>query len=145
MNLLAWFLKRFGAVGTAIIGCLLAVILYLLFALAYQKVTGYFDGRSLEKTQARLQTTTVERDVARKNVENEQKSADAATEARESNNERVGNARRATAGAVKRASDAIESTPVAPTVRFAAELQDDAAAVARYRSAARRVRGTGPE
>lgn len=145
MSFLAWCLKKFGVVGTAIIGCLLVVVLYLAFAVAYQWVTGYFDGKNLVKVTEQRDTAIVERDVARTNTKHADISAIVTQAARVANDARVPAARAATAKAVERITHVIESAPAVPSDRLGPEqLQDAADAVARYRSAASRVRGTGP-
>lgn len=144
MTALAWCLNRFGILGTAIMGALFAVVLYLLFAVGYQYVTGYFDRHKLDKVTDQRDTAIAERDVAKTNAANADTSADAAQAARATNDTRLPAVRKATAEAVQRATRDIEQTPALPGARLGPDqLHDDAEAAARYRSAASRLRGTG--
>lgn len=133
---------RFGIkFARVLFGTLLAVCLFAGWQL-YHSARHWWDGRQLDKVTEQRDTAIAQRDVARVDAKQADLSAIAAQAARVANDARVPAVRTATAKAVERATREIETAPVAPVVRPAEQLHDDAEAVARYRAAAGRVRGT---
>lgn len=60
-----WFLDRFGLLGTIVIGALLAAVLYLLLALAWSHLFGWWHARSNANLKADLGAAKAEIVVAR--------------------------------------------------------------------------------